>query len=151
MRRSFLVAALCLSLAAGCASTSETDAPRPRSFADLENDPRLGEKVDRICTVRQIRGIGETTRDTVVVDAGIKERYLLHTFGGCFDLDDALSVSFDAFSSCLTRGDDLRAFDSVFGPDRRDFRAPACKIREIYEWDRDAEDGEDTEEDASET
>lgn len=132
-------ALLSVGLLTACATTDEDASPRAQSFADLEGDTRLGEQVDRICFSRQIDGFGETTRNTVVVDAGVNDYYLLRTTGSCFDLEFAQSIAFDSFSSCLTRGDRLVAFDSAFGPGHGDTRPQRCLITEIYAWDADAE------------
>ena len=117
---------------AACATSS------PRLAAeDFLASPALGEKVDRICFTRNIDGFGQTTRTTVIVEEGLDDFYLIEVFGACQDLDWAQSLTFTRTTgSCLTRGDRLLAFDSVF-PDRSDLRfSNQCTIKAIYEWDR---------------
>ncbi|MEO0466184.1 MAG: DUF6491 family protein [Pseudomonadota bacterium] len=124
---------------AGCASSG------PRlDAADYLASPALGEQTDRICFTRNIDGFGATTRTTVLVEEGINDYYLVEVFGGCQDLDWAQSLAFTRTTgSCLTRGDRLLAFDSVF-PSRSDARfSNQCTIKSIYEWDKNqlGEDG----------
>ncbi|TGY89941.1 hypothetical protein E5163_02035 [Marinicauda algicola] len=126
-------------LAAACTTAVDGEPKGAAAFAD---DPRLGEPVDRLCFARQIHGFGQTTDRTIVVEASVNEHYLIETAGYCPDLDWAQSISFDAFSSCLSRGDSLIPYTSIFGPDHSDLRPPReCLIREIYAWDPEA--GED--------
>ncbi|MEP1142880.1 MAG: DUF6491 family protein [Henriciella sp.] len=113
-------------------------------FAD---DPRRGELVDRLCFASQIDGFGLTTKRAVVVREG-RDRYLVETFPGCFDLDWAQSLAFDSFSSCLSKGDKIYAFESAFGPDHGSRTQQACRVKAIYEWHRDAEADEAPEEDS---
>lgn len=118
---------------AACATSS------PRLEAeDFLASPALGEKVDRICFVRSIDGFSQPTRTTVIVEEGLNDHYLIEVFGACQDLDWAQSLTFTRTTgSCLTRGDRLLAFDTVF-PDRSDLRfSNQCTIRAIYDWDRD--------------
>lgn len=118
---------------AACATSS------PRLDAeDFLASPALGEKVDRICFTRSINGFSQPTRTTVIVEEGVNDYYLIEVFGACQDLDWAQSLAFTRTTgSCLTRGDRLLAFDSVF-PNRSDVRfSNQCTIKAIYEWDRD--------------
>jgi hypothetical protein len=127
----------CAVTLAACA-TGPADQSPPEAYSD---DPRLGERVDRICFGRSINGFGETTSRTIVLNAGVNEHYLVETFGACQDLDWAQSVSFDQFSSCLSESDSIIPYDSAFGPRETDFPPQRCRIKAIYEWDPDA--GED--------
>ena len=132
---------------AACASGPVDQSP-PEAFAE---DPRLGERVERICFGRSIRGFGETTRRTIVFDVGPNEHYLVETFGPCQDLDWAQSVRLDQFSSCVTTADSIIPSTSAFGRSRSDFPVQSCRIKSIYEWDPDAgEDEEDGDAQASE-
>ena len=78
-----------------------------------------------------------TTKRAVVVREG-GDRYLVETFPGCFDLDWAQSLAIDSFGACLTKGDRILAFDSVFPNDRHVGGQQSCRVKAIYEWDRDA-------------
>jgi hypothetical protein len=153
--KGFIAAAL-FSTVAACQSTPEDASKKDADTTEVaEVDPRRGEEVDRICFASNIRGFGETTRSTVVVNAGVNQRYLLEVFRGCTNLDHAQSLAFDSFSSCITRGDNILAFESFTGPSRHDFPSIPCRINKIYEWNKDAgedaEEGGATEETASET
>ena len=134
-RTAGFAAAAALSLAA-CASDSGMDGAdaQPESFADYEADPRLGQRVDRICFGSQINGFGETTDETVLLEAGVDDWYLAHTMN-CPDLDHAQSLQFDRFGSCLRQGDEIIAYDSAFGDDNVGLEPRGCQIRAIYEWD----------------
>ncbi len=129
----------CAAALAACA-TGPADQSPPEAYAD---DPRLGERVDRICFGRSIRGFGETTRRTIVLNAGVNEHYLVETFGTCQDLDWARSVSFDQYSSCLSESDSIIPYDSAFGPRQNGFPAQRCQIKAIYEWNPDAGEVDD--------
>jgi hypothetical protein len=74
----------------------------------------------------------------------VNDEYLVEVTGSCYDLDRAQSLSFDTFgaSSCISRGDSIYAYDSVFGPDRTDIPPVRCPIKAIYKWDEDAADQE---------
>lgn len=136
-----ILAASALLVLAGCATDDATT-----KTAEAETvDPRRGDEVDRLCFARNINGFGETTRNSVVVSEGL-DQYLVETFRGCFDLDDAQSLAIDSSLSCLTRGDRITGFDSVFGPDNTRPRSYACTVKAIYEWDDEAEAAPETEE-----
>jgi len=126
----------CAAALTACA-TGPVDQSPPDAYAD---DPRLGERVDRICFGRSINGFGETTSDTIVVRANVDDHYLIETFGSCRDLAWAQSIGLDQFSSCVTTADALIPYDSAFGPDHSGVVPQACRIKAIYEWDPDAED-----------
>lgn len=136
---------------ASCATGPDGEAnARPQGFEDYENDPRLGERVDRICFGSQIDSFGETTSETVLLEAGVNDWYLVHTYR-CSELDFAQSLRFDRFGSCLSRGDDIIAYDSAFGPDNTGPAPRNCPIRAIYEWDEDAVEEDAVAEDAAGT
>lgn len=107
----------------------------PEDFMSYRDDARLGERVDRICFTRNISGFGETTDDTVIVEAGVNDYYLIKTFGRCADLEYANSMSFDQFNEiCLSEGDGIIPYDSAFGPDAAGLPPRSCLIDEIYNW-----------------
>ncbi len=131
-----LIPILATSLALIACSTPKDDGPRYNEFS--EQDPRIGEEVKRVCRGSGIDGFGETTRNTVVVSTGVKKQHLLKVAGGCFNLQNAQSISFDQHSSCLSRGDSLLAYENAFGPSHTDPRPIKCIITNIYEYDMDA-------------
>jgi len=135
--------ALSLSLAA-CTTPTGTD--QAANAAADKPDPRRGAEVKQVCFTRNIDDFGATTRNTVVISEG-RDDYLVETYNGCFELNHAQSLAVDSFSSCLRKGDDIIAFDSVFGADNIGPRSLPCKIKAIYEWDKDAVEVE-TDEDA---
>jgi hypothetical protein len=141
-RTAFAVLFLAVS---ACATDTSPEAVAEREEARaaqvFANDVRRGEEVDRVCFASSIDGFGETTRRAVVIREG-GDRYLVETFGGCFDLDWAQSLAIDSFSSCLTKGDRIFASDSAFGFDKSDTRQ-SCLVKAIYEWNPDAEEAAD--------
>ncbi|MEM6554754.1 MAG: DUF6491 family protein [Pseudomonadota bacterium] len=146
-------AALLFTVAA-CATDTTPEALEAREKARaaevFADDPRRGEEVKKICFASQIDGFGETTDRAVVVREG-RDHYLIETFPGCFDLDFAQSLAIDSFSSCLSKGDRIIAFDSVFAHSSHSRINRSCLVKTIYEWDRDAKDtetDETTDEDA---
>ncbi|MGJ3231280.1 MAG: DUF6491 family protein [Oceanicaulis sp.] len=130
-----LSAAAALALGA-CASDDGMDGAdaQPQDFADYESDPRLGARVDRICFGQSINGFGETTDETVLLESGVDDWYLAHTYN-CPNLEFAQSLSFDRYGSCLRQGDEIIAYDSAFGDDNVGIEPRGCTIRAIYEWD----------------
>lgn len=148
MLRAAAIASTSLALLTACATTEA----EPRDRNPYTDDPRLGEKVDRICFGSQIDGFGETTDNTVIVEAGVRDYYLLETTGYCPNLDFAQSIAFDRFGACLTQGDSVIAFDTLF-PDhgRGGLASRECLITAIYEWNPDAGEADmdaETEDDA---
>lgn len=142
-----LLAGIGLSLLSACATTgSET---RGEAIAELLDDPRVGEKVDRICFRRGIDGFSDATDYSVVLRRGVNDEYLVVT-RVCPELDFAQSLALDGSSSCVRQQDYLRVFRSAFGPSELDTATfNRCFIDAIYKWDDDALDAEE-EDDADE-
>lgn len=138
--RTAFAAMLFMISACATATTPEEQAAIDERIAEqtFADDVRRGELVDRVCFSRQIDGFGLTTARAVVINEGLDD-YLVETFPGCFDLDWAQSLAIDSSSSCLRRGDRIFAFDSPFGTDRNGIRNQSCRIKAIYEWNKDAE------------
>ncbi len=138
--RTAFAAMLFVISACATATTPEQQAAIDERVAEetFANDVRRGELIDKVCFTRQIDGFGLTTDRAVVINEGRKD-YLVETFPGCFDLDWAQSLAIDSFSSCLRRGDRIFAFDSPFGRDRNGIHNQSCRIKAIYEWNKDAE------------
>jgi len=140
------VTSLVPSLVAGCAlaacASSET--------ADLgfepgsAEDPRRGEEVRQICFTRQLNGFDALTRDSVVLERGANDRFLVTVVGGCDVRDSFASLGVRSRgTSCLTRFDDLVIDRPVSGFGR-------CQIDRIYEWNPDALDAADEDGEADE-
>lgn len=143
-----------LFVVSACATATTPEQLEAREQAKAEqvfaDDPRRGEQVKRLCFASQIDGFGETTKRAVVVREG-RDQYLIETFPGCFDLDWAQSLGVSSFSSCLSKGDRIFAFDTPFGNSRNAIGHQSCRVKAIYEWDQDADkedesDGETTDE-----
>ena len=138
-------AAMLLTVTA-CATATSPEALEAREQAKAEavfaGDPRRGDEVKRLCFASQIDSFGETTKRAVVVREG-RDHYLIETFPGCFDLDWAQSLAIDASSSCLSKGDRILAFDNVFARKDDIGHQQSCRVKSIYEWDRDAEASDD--------
>jgi hypothetical protein len=147
-------AAMLLTVTA-CATATTPEALEARERAKAEavfaDDPRRGDEVKRLCFASQIDSFGETTKRAVVVREG-GDHYLIETFAGCFDLDWAQSLAIDSATSCLSKGDRILAFDSAFVRHDDVSHPQSCRVKTIYEWDRDAEESdEEGETDASES
>lgn len=130
-------------LITGCASTAAGE-DKPDGIAAFAEDARLGEAVNKICFNRNIDGFRTMNRDTVVLQSGISDEYLVEVGGVCSNLQHAQSMAIDSSLSCVRRNDYLIVSDSAFslddgigiGPDR-------CIIKKIHKWDKDAEQAED--------
>lgn len=133
--------AVSLAILAGCSSAGDEN----RTAEDWLSDKRLGEKVDRICFRSSIDNFRAPSRSTVIVEKGVNDEFLIETFASCYNLDNAMSLSFDTFagSGCISKGDYIYAYDSAFGPDRTDLPPTRCPIKAIYEWNEDALDEEE--------
>jgi hypothetical protein len=118
-------------------------------------DPRVGEKVDRICFGRNIDGF-KTVKgmdDAVLLEKGVNDWYLATLSGACSysRLKWAMGVAIDQRPSggCVTPGDHLIFTNSVTG-DMSFPNTTRCVINGIYEWNEDAatdaeNDDQDTE------
>ncbi|MEZ5998371.1 MAG: DUF6491 family protein [Hyphomonas sp.] len=129
---------------AGCTSTPAADGGKTANARGAEkfaDDPRLGEEVKQICFASAIDSFGETTRDTIVVREG-RDHYLVEVFPGCTNMDVAQSISVDAATGCLTKGDHIVVADSVMPSphDRDPFAVQRCMVNKIYKWDPKAKD-----------
>ena len=120
-----------------CATSEQGELEDP--IAAFKDDPRLGERADKICFQRNIDGFSKASRKTVVLEANVNDDYLVSIRGMCPSLRNAMSIGIGTNQSCLRRGDILIVSESAFslndntgtGPDR-------CFIDEIYRWDDDA-------------
>lgn len=147
-------AAMLLTVTA-CATATTPEALEARERAKAEavfaDDPRRGDEIKKLCFASQIDSFGETTKRAVVVREG-RDHYLIETFPGCFDLDWAQSLAIDSATSCLSKGDRILAFDSAFVSKDDIRQQQSCRVKTIYEWDRDAEESdEDAETETVET
>ena len=144
MRLSLPLATMMLALAA-CASPAGST-PDARGVAKFKDDPRLGEKVDKICFASNIDSFGDTTRDTFTVREG-RDHYLIQIFGSCTPLDHAMTIAMAARTGCLRKGDHVIVSDSLTGTGKTTpFSTERCLVDEIYKWDPKAKAG--TEEDS---
>ena len=125
---------------------AKEEAKAAQVFAD---DPRRGEEVGKLCFAHQIDSFGETTKRAVVVREG-RDYYLVETYPGCFDLDWAQSLAFDSFTSCLSKGDRVFAFDTAFATQRSAGHQQSCRVKAIYEWNKDAEAEDESSDDETE-
>lgn len=100
-------------------------------------DPRLGERVDRICFADSISGfrVPDGYSNAVVLTRGARDRYLVELSGpGLNSLKFAQAFGIDSRGGgCLTRGDRLVFSDSVFSKDR--LSRTSYVITAIYRWD----------------
>jgi hypothetical protein len=118
--------------------------------AAAEDDPRLGEKVDRICFASNINNFStiKGVDDAALLEANVDDWYRVDLIGACSyqQLRFAQSVAIDERprGGCVTKGDALIFSNSAFG----DFSFPnatRCVISAIYRWDEDAEEPESDE------
>lgn len=134
-RLTSIVAASALAFSLGACSATPAD--NTQQNIDVQSDARVGEAVNQLCFASTIDNFKMPTRNSVVVEKGVNDEYLIQTMGNCFDLQNAMSLSFDTFpgSGCISKGDSIFAYDSVFGPDNMSMPAMRCPIAQIYKWD----------------
>lgn len=141
-----LLLACATSLAIGGAGLAE-DAPE-----GFEGDPRLGERVDRICFAQTIDGFRDPTDTTVVIEARVNDFYLVETQGVCRDLRWAKSIAMNQSTSfCVRTHDTLTPSTSFIGTRGVGGAAFPCRINAIYEWSPDAGETEEAEDRPAET
>ncbi len=128
----------------GC-TTIETSEDKPRGIAAFEKDPRLGSEVGKICFKRNIDGFRNATKDTVILDAGVRDEYIVEVHGSCFNLRNAQAIQLDSNLSCLSEFDNIVIYESAFGSRTSPNSVERCSIKSIYKWDEKAipEDEED--------
>ncbi|MGV6801713.1 MAG: DUF6491 family protein [bacterium] len=120
--------------------TTGVNAAANADTAKDEVDPRIGEKVDRICFARNIDGFSNNTKNSVVLSSGPNKDYYVET-RSCFNMKKAMSINLDSrYGSCLGRGDYIIVRDSVFPRSSADkpFDSQRCVIKAIYKWDENA-------------
>ncbi|WP_300392503.1 DUF6491 family protein [Henriciella sp.] len=142
LMQTLTLGAAAAAMLAACSSAPSNE----EEMADWMNDARLGEKVDRICFQSSIDNFRMATKNTVIVEKGVNKEYLIEVMGSCHDLAHANALSFDTFpgSGCISKGDSIYGYDSVFGRDNTGIPPMRCPISSIYEWNEDAvEDTED--------
>lgn len=133
----------CLLLVAGlaalnaCQTTGESE-DKVRGIAAYAKDARLGPAVDKICFKRNIDGFRKATRDTVILDAGVRDEYIVEVMGGCQVLRHAQAIQLDSNLSCLSKFDNLIVYDSAFGTQSSPMSVDRCAIRAIHKWDEKA-------------
>lgn len=115
---------------AGCAPTQGSADPGP----DFIEDARLGERVDRLCFGGSIRGFGEATNRSLVIEASGERYYRIVTAGYCRDLSDAIEIAFSQNSGCLTRADSLTAFGRQPRPGAVRLPHRSCPIADMHRW-----------------
>jgi len=125
-----------------CATLENTE-DKPRGIAAFEKDVRLGPAVDKICFKRNIDGFRNATKDTVVLDAGVRDEYIVEVHGSCFNLRNAQAIQLDSNLSCLSKFDNLIVYDSAFGTRTSPNSVERCSIKSIYKWDEKAESNEE--------
>lgn len=104
----------------------------------LLSDPRVGEKVDRICFQRSIDGwrTAKGFGRAVLLNRGVNDWYLVKVSGACrandFAFAHKIGIESRPAGGCVRRGDVIL----VEGAGRSVNR---CFIRSINRWDDDAE------------
>ena len=137
-------------LAAGIALTGALAAAESEGA-----DPRLGDKVDRICFGRDINNFKaiEGEDDVVLLERGVNDWYKVELIGACdyseLKWSQAVAIDQRPAGGCLTPGDYLIFTRSAFG-EFNFANTRRCAVSAIYKWNEKAaapEDGADGEPD----
>lgn len=109
-----------------CSSTEEK-----KEIVSVENDPRIGEEVKSVCSIRSIRGWQhvDNDRDALIVNMPRDKSYKLSLMGFC-DAEWAMTkiaVVSKTGSQCMHRGDKVLTDSDVMS-------SGACTIHKIQEW-----------------
>ena len=113
-----------------------------RDDAIAADDPRRGEKVDKICFNRNIDGFSDTRKRSVVLETSPSKQYLVEVRGICSQLRSAQRIAIDSALSCVSRNDILIVSEQVFSGSSASRSPDRCFISAIYKWDRKALDRE---------
>ena len=127
-----------LLMASGCASTASDEDEKPKGLAAYADDARLGEQVKKICFTSSIDNFRSPERETVIVERGVRDEYILEVTGSCPNLRYAQRLALDTSLSCLTKFDNLYVYDSAFGTISTPGSVDRCPIKSIHKWNEDA-------------
>ena len=127
-----LLALTALGLSA-CATTQSSNMLDGYDF-NLEDDPRLGEKMNSACSVRTVRGFSLHSDTTIVFDISPRRKILVEVFGMCHNLETAMRIALDPKTSCLTPGDKIIVSSSMFAGSSSPFDTETCRVKSIYSW-----------------
>ncbi|MEE2691344.1 MAG: DUF6491 family protein [Pseudomonadota bacterium] len=126
----------------------------PTFAKDRPDDPRIGEKVDRICFASGINGF-QTPKgfdDAVILTKGVRDKYLVELSGagfGSLRFAQSVAIASRPADGCVSRGDKLIFSDSAFGFDRDNrINQNSYLITAIYEWNEDAAKQDESKDDA---
>jgi len=113
-------------LMASCTSTEPEE-----QLVSIENDPRIGEKVQQACFINSINSWSNVDNDNkaLLIHMNRKQKYKLNLTGTC-DADWAIyriAIIGKSGSTCLQRGDKLRT-------DANTMRGMSCTIMSINKW-----------------
>ena len=109
-----------------CSSTESK-----KELVSVENDPRIGDEVKSVCSIRSIRGWQhvDNDRDALIVNMPRDKSYKLSLMGFC-DAEWAMTkiaVVSKTGSQCMHRGDKVLTDSDVMS-------SGACTIHKIQEW-----------------
>ncbi len=139
--RYLMAAAAALTVGACATNSSETAEEDAASYFE---DPRLGEKVNRICFARQIDGFRflEEYDRAVLLESRVNDWHFVELLGPCTNrsLRFARAVAIDSGpgGGCLTRGDRLVFADSIAFRTLSATDVTRCVIGDVYVWNEDA-------------
>ncbi len=136
--RFFIFGTLFIPALLACANTETETKAKPKGIAEFANDPRLGEKIDKICFLRAMRGFKTINDRTILLRKNRKERYAIETYGTCMDLDFAWELGFLESSTCLRTYDRFVITRGTSAPIER-----TCTVKSIHKWNEAAKDTTD--------
>jgi len=140
MKKATLLSVSIVSLALlGCTTTQTEETENIRGIAAFKDDARLGEQVSRICFASRIDGFRTVSKDTVIVESGLRDEFMIETLGSCQNLRHAQGLGLDAGLSCLSDFDKIIVFDSAFGTQTTPFSQERCAIKSIHRWNEDVD------------
>ncbi len=116
-----------------CATTQSSNMFDGHAF-NIEDDPRLGEKMISACSVRTIRGFSLHSDNRFVLEISPRRKILVEVFGMCHNLESAMRIAFDPDVSCLSRGDKIVVSSSIFPTSSSPFDTQTCRVKSIHEW-----------------
>lgn len=130
--------------AAGLVFGCATPEAEQDEAVNLDDDVRVGERVDNLCFRRTISGFSryDGDADGIVLRRNLDDEFLAVVAGVCPPIDRAQRIGLTpqlGATGCLRPGDRIWVSDTIVGRGPTPLSTTSCVVRDIFLFDRDAE------------